>query len=67
MSKKVNYLEKSLYFEHLYDKEVKVVFTDGKLLIGKLTNVGQYEMLLEKEGKVFTIFKGAVKYIYLNN
>jgi len=67
MANKVNYLERSLYFEHLYDKEVKVVFTDGKLLIGNLTNVGQYEMLLEREGKVLTIFKGAVKYIYLND
>lgn len=67
MASKVNYLEKSLYFEHLYQKEVKVAFVDGKLLIGKLTNVGQYELLLEKDEKIFTIFKGAVKYVCLND
>ncbi|EGQ3776075.1 MULTISPECIES: hypothetical protein [Staphylococcus] len=48
-------------FEFLLNKEIKIVFTDGKAISAKLVYVYTYELLLEKE-----LSNGDCNYIIVN-
>lgn len=58
--------EKKYGFYHHKGEKVKVVFKDGKSVTGKLLSVPMFEVILETEdGKELTIFKHAIKYVYV--
>jgi sRNA-binding regulator protein Hfq len=45
-------------------KGVRVVFVDGKVLMGKLLSVGTYTLLLGRGGDAVLVYKSALKYVY---
>lgn len=53
-------------FYHRKGEKIKVVFKDGKAVTGKLLWVPPYEVIIETEdGKELTIYKHAIKYVYV--
>lgn len=51
--------------ENFLNKKIRVVFIDGKAVVGKLIDVNRYELYLQlpKGKKLLCIFKHSVKYI----
>lgn len=58
--------KKKLGFYHRKGEKIKIVFTDGKAVTGKYLLGAKYEIYIETDdGKELTIFKHAVKYVYV--
>ena len=47
----------------LLNREVIVVLRNGEELYGRLKLIGQYELLLENDGKKLIVFKHAIEYL----
>jgi len=47
----------------LLGKNVVVVLRNREVLYGRLKGIGQYELLLENDGKKVVVFKHAVEYL----
>jgi len=63
---KVNWGQgQAAYLAGLRDKQVTVVFQDGKALKGALTGVDTYDFFIrQKTGLEVMVSKGAIKYLH---
>ncbi|WP_436884054.1 hypothetical protein [Mammaliicoccus sciuri] len=66
MSEEIKEEKKKYGFYHRKGENLKIVFKDGKAIKGKLLFTPPYEIIIETEdGRELTIFKHAVKYVYV--
>lgn len=66
MSEEIKEEKRKFGFYHRKGEKIKVVFTDGKAITGTYLFAPQYEIIIETEdGREITIFKHAVKYVYV--
>ncbi|WP_414053125.1 hypothetical protein [Macrococcus animalis] len=66
MSEEIKEEKRKYGFYHRKGEKIKVVFTDGKAITGKYLFASSFEIFIETEdGKELTIFKHAVKYVYV--
>lgn len=67
MAEEVKEVKKRKFgFYHRKGEKIKVVFKDGNAVTGKLLWVPPYEVIIETEdGKELTIYKHAIKYVYV--
>lgn len=58
--------KKKFGFYHRKGEKIKVVFLDGKAVTGTYLFSAKYEIYIETEdGREITIFKHAMKYVYV--
>ncbi|MEX6015305.1 hypothetical protein [Mammaliicoccus sciuri] len=66
MSEEIKEEKKKYGFYHHKGETLKIVFKDGKAIKGKLLFTPPYEVIIETEdGREITIFKHAIKYVYV--
>ncbi|PKD97445.1 hypothetical protein [Macrococcoides caseolyticum] len=66
MSEEIKEEKRKYGFYHHKGKNIKIIFKDGKAITGKLLFTPPYDIIIEKEdGREITIFKHAVKYVYV--
>ncbi|RHH67538.1 MULTISPECIES: RNA chaperone Hfq [Vagococcus] len=57
-------LEKEYNIENFVGKQVKIVFVDGKAMLGEIRYIKKYEIYLKSaKGNIYMIYKHAIKYI----
>ncbi|QYA34213.1 hypothetical protein [Macrococcus psychrotolerans] len=66
MSEDIKEEKRKYGFYHQKGEKIKVVFLDGKAVTGTYLFGAKYEIYIETEdGREITIFKHAVKYVYV--
>jgi len=52
------------YLSSLKNKQVTVVFTDGKTIKGKLVGVSTFEIFVKQNDLEILVSKGSIKYLH---